>query len=105
MKTDTDTRSAHDDPQQQRTHGKSAAAVEFHPIANLFPLMEGEEFTALVEDIRKHRLQYGIVIYQGKILDGRNRYRACREIGIEPASTEFEGTEAEARDYVISANI
>jgi ParB-like chromosome segregation protein Spo0J len=56
---------------------------EYHPIANLFPLMEGDEYQALVEDIKDRGLQEPIILYEGKILDGRNRYRACVDAGVE----------------------
>lgn len=58
--------------------------MEFHPIANAFPLMEGEEFKELVKDIAKNGQQQPILTYEGKILDGRNRYCACLEAGVEP---------------------
>jgi hypothetical protein len=58
--------------------------LEFHPIANLFPLMEGSEFDALVADIKANGLREQIVLYEGMILDGRNRYRALRALGISP---------------------
>lgn len=51
--------------------------MDFHPIANLFPLMTGDEYLALVEDIRANGLLEPVVLYEGKILDGRNRYNAC----------------------------
>jgi hypothetical protein len=63
----------------------AAAPLEFHPLANLFPLIEGPEFDALVADIKANGLRDAILLYEGKILDGRNRYRACLEAGIERA--------------------
>jgi hypothetical protein len=56
--------------------------LKYHPLAELFPLLDGEEFDALVEDIRVHRLHEAIVLHDGKILDGRNRYceqARCRQ--------------------------
>jgi hypothetical protein len=79
----------------------------FHPIADIFPLMEGGEFAALVEDVRVHGLIEPIVLYEGMILDGRNRYRACHEAGVEPQFCEARGlgSDAEAVAFVISANV
>lgn len=57
---------------------------EFHPIANMFPLIDGEDWTRFVDDVRAHGLKHDIVLHEGQILDGRNRYRACVEAGIAP---------------------
>lgn len=56
--------------------------LPFHPYADLFPLIEGEEFDALVADIKGHDLRERIVVWDGAILDGRNRYRAALAAGI-----------------------
>jgi ParB-like chromosome segregation protein Spo0J len=71
----------------------------------MFPLMEGDAFGELIADIQANGLRETITLYQGKVLDGRNRYRACREAGIEVKTEPFEGTEADARAFVISKNI
>jgi ParB-like chromosome segregation protein Spo0J len=80
--------------------------LEFHELANKFPLMEGKEFQELVEDVRVHRVREPITLFEGKILDGRNRYRAAKEAGIELMHGEFytlgEGVAPQA--FVISAN-
>jgi ParB-like chromosome segregation protein Spo0J len=65
--------------------------MEFHPIANLFPMMSVEEFKALKESIRKHGQRIPIYTHEGKIVDGRNRYQACRELGIKPYLEGWDG--------------
>jgi len=66
--------------------------MRFHEAASIFPLVKGEEFTALVADIRQHGQREPITLHQdGSVLDGRNRYRACRQIGIEPKFRTWNG--------------
>lgn len=57
---------------------------EFHPAANLFPLMQEEELQGLSKDIQANGQRDPIVILEGKILDGRNRWKACRLAEVEP---------------------
>jgi ParB-like chromosome segregation protein Spo0J len=70
--------------------GPQATGHEFHPAAALFPLMDvdGPEFGELVRDVQEHGLVQPIVLHEGKILDGRNRYRACQHAGVEPRFEE-----------------
>jgi hypothetical protein len=87
------------------TAGVRLRAWEFHPLADLFPLMEGDEFEALVADIKTHGLRESIVTYQGKILDGRNRYRACHAARMQPYTEQGDGWIDDTAAYVISMNI
>ena len=57
---------------------KKATVYLFHHISSYLPLLEDEEFDALVEDIREFGQVESAILYEGKILDGRNRYRACK---------------------------
>jgi ParB-like chromosome segregation protein Spo0J len=79
------------------------SALEFHPLADIFPLVEGQDFAELMADIKTHGLHEPIVVFESKILDGRNRYRACRAAGVEPAFTAYTGDDPIA--YVISLNL
>ena len=58
--------------------GSAQRAMLFHPYAGLFPLMEGDEFDALVSDVLTNGLLQPIIEFDGTILDGRNRYRPLR---------------------------
>lgn len=78
-------------------------AFEFHPLAEIFPLMAGREFDELTAHIREQGLLEPIKLYEGKILDGRNRYRACLQIGIEPHIEEYAGNDPVG--YVVGLNL
>src|SRR5262245_48110566 len=77
--------------------------LEFHCLSNLFPLVEGAEFDDLVADIRAHGLHEPIVVFEDKVLDGRNRLRACEAAGVEPTFTVYTGDDPVA--YVVSLNL
>lgn len=88
------------------------ALLSIHPLAELFPAIEGEAFDALVEDIRRHGLHEEIVLLDGAILDGRNRYRACLMAEVEPLFVSFTGPSApqifagrDPLDFVLSRNL
>lgn len=76
---------------------------ELHPLCTLFPRITGKEFEALVADIKANGLREPIIIHDGMILDGGNRYRACIEAGVEPAVMKFGG--GNLVTYVLSANL
>jgi ParB-like chromosome segregation protein Spo0J len=56
-----------------------------HPAAELFPLVEGEDFESLVNSIREHGIQTPVMFGWGDdekpvLLDGRNRLRAVERL-------------------------
>jgi len=75
----------------------------FHEYANLFPMLDDDALAELTADVRSNGLLEAIVLYEGKILDGRNRYLACREAGVEPRFTQYDGNDA--LQYVVSKNL
>jgi len=80
-----------DAPVEPALNENAPAIVEYHPIANLFPMFSEKRLEELAADIKAHGLLVPIVQYEGKILDGRNRYRACRLAGVNPRYIEFDG--------------
>lgn len=79
-------------------------SYDMHPLCTAFPLMNSNQFSALVADIRENGLLEPITLYEGKILDGRNRYTACVvNLGIDPEFVEYKGEDPLA--FVISRNL
>jgi hypothetical protein len=79
-----------------------------HELAKQFRLIVGDELEQLAKDIAKNELLHKIVIYQGKILDGRNRYEALKRNGHQFTASDFVlfdgGSGITPECYVISAN-
>lgn len=82
----------------------SRPMIEIHPAATLFPMMSAEEFDGLKADISKHGQRESITLWKGMLLDGRNRLRACEELGIEPEFGELDDA-TDPFDWVISFNL
>lgn len=81
--------------------------LAYHPYANIFPLIEGEAFAEFCEGLRADdRLHDKIVMLDGQILDGRNRYRACEATGVTPHFRTFNPEiEGDPLTFVISKNL
>lgn len=77
--------------------------MKVHSYAELFPLLTGAEFDALVASIRADGLLEPVWLYEGAILDGRNRARACEAAGVEVATREYTGTDP--LGFVVAQNL
>lgn len=78
--------------------------IKPHPLADLFPMMSDEMFSALVADIRENGLREPIILHEGMILDGRNRHKACVEVGVEPITRPWD-QRGSALSFVVSKNL
>jgi len=76
---------------------------EFHPLANIFPLIDGQAYKDLLADILAHGVHEPVWLYEGKILDGRNRYRAATAMRVECPVREYTGDDATG--FVLSLNL
>ena len=76
-----------------------------HPICLLIPSADDDELQDLTDDIRAHGLIAPIVLFEGMILDGRNRAAACERAGIAPRYVSFEGGREDALILVVSHNL
>ncbi len=81
--------------------------MEYHEYANLFPMMNKDEIAILCDDMRASGYDTAcpIVLYSGKILDGRNRQLAADTVGVTANYITFEGTDQEALEFVIRHNL
>lgn len=77
---------------------------EFHEVAKIFPLLGGEEYKSMVDDIRANGLIEPIWLHENKIIDGRNRYRGCKDAGVEPRFRHW-GGEGSLVSFIISLNL
>ena len=86
--------------------------LEIHELCNIFPY-DQSVVDAITHDMIKDG-KYGyqmpeITLYEGKILDGKLRYKACKRAGIRPKfktfPDDYPGYRGSALDFVMSVNI
>jgi hypothetical protein len=78
--------------------------IPCHPAAEIFPDMTATEYESLRKDIATHGQLIPIVRYGRQIVDGRHRFRVCRELGIEPQFVEWDG-QGQILDFLFSMNV
>ena len=73
---------------------------------NIFPEAKKEDFERLKADIEANGFDKSqpITTYEGEILDGWNRLKACQELEIAPVFTKFIGSAADAIAFVMRTN-
>jgi ParB-like chromosome segregation protein Spo0J len=77
--------------------------MEFHEFADIFPMLSEEELAELCADIKKNGLTDPVTLYEGKVLDGRNRATACEKLGINPKTVKYTGDDP--LGFVLSKNL
>jgi hypothetical protein len=83
----------------------SEQRLPIHPYAELFPPMTLAEFEQLCDDIQQHGLQEDIVVHEGKVLEGRNRYLACLARGLEARFRPYAGECGSPLAFVVARNL
>ena len=74
-----------------------------HPACKIFPALGKDDLQELADDIAQNGLRNPIVMFQRKLLDGRNRWEACRLAKVQPRFTEFDGDDPIG--WVVSQNL
>lgn len=77
--------------------------IQYHPLANILPLIEGVRFNDLVDSVRANGLRHPVILHEGMILDGRNRYRACLAAQVPVRFESFAGKDPIA--FVLDENV
>ncbi len=78
--------------------------LQVHELAGLMPPMSEGEYQELMTDIARHGLLEPVVLYEGRVLDGRHRVLACRELGIPIRTRVWDGPGTPLQ-FVLSANV
>jgi len=77
---------------------------EVHPVADLFPMLPDDELQDMAADIKgRGQLQPIVLDKDGRILDGRNRFAACKRAGVEPKFVTYDGDDPDG--YALAVNI
>jgi len=78
----------------------------FHAASQIFPMMDPGEIANLADDIKNNGLREPIVLdsQKGLIVDGRNRFLACRIAGVKPQYVVWDGR-GSLLSYVVSLNL
>lgn len=84
-------------------HDFQPGSLQAHPLADVFPLIDGPAFDAMVLSIIRDGQIEPILLWEGRIIDGRNRYRACISAGVVPRCEHLDGMSPETLGRFVEA--
>jgi hypothetical protein len=84
--------------------------LQFHPLAVKYGGNVGKSEDALAKDIADNGQRFPIVVHNGQIIEGIQRYDACPQAKIEPIIMPYHverygGEEKDIEAFIVSANI
>jgi hypothetical protein len=85
--------------------GQEKRALAVHPLAQMIPLITPGDLDRLIDDIMANGVNEPLDMYQGRVLDGRNRLAVASVLGVPVQLREFDGDEAAAKTLVWSKNV
>ena len=73
---------------------------------NILPEMKEEAYVSLKNDIEKNGFdnKFPIYIYEDEIIDGWNRFKACKELEVTPIYKHFTVSSLEALTFILRTN-
>lgn len=79
---------------------------QYHEICQWLPY-KPETIDEIAQSMasKGYRPDRPIIVFEGRILDGRHRYEAAIKANVDPLFVEFHGSREEAIDYVTSENV
>jgi hypothetical protein len=95
---------SHEDANKAMNHGiRNGKQIDYtiHPALAIIPEMDAKTFARLKADIKENGQEKWITFFDGQLLDGRARLKACQELGIEDSG---EG-KFDPVDWVLSVNV
>lgn len=84
---------------------QAARKLVLDPCCKEFPPMEHDDFNALKESIRRNGQLQPLLVWKGRVLDGRHRLKACAALGIQPHFEVVTCSYEEARSMAFARNI
>ena len=79
--------------------------MKIHEFAKIFPDMNAEQFSDLKADIKKNGQINPIITFEGAVIDGKNRLKACKDLKMKPYTEEYKGDPENLIPFVIIQNL
>ena len=83
----------------------AAAMWQIDPCADAFPTMQADDFESLKASILRNGLLDPLLLWNGRVMDGRHRLQACQALGITPHVVELTGSYEAAKSAAFASNI